>query len=130
MECTEDVRRLRQALRQTLLQYPARQVLPDENHVAAALFALAPGRAEVAAHELVHALEDDFARRALHPEHAFVAEHLGAEDVDDFAQELDDEIEIFMPMIRIASVDFESKSLGSDVTLKIAVEGNEDYKEG
>ena len=50
--------------------------------------------------------------------------------VNDFAQELDDEIEIFMPQIRIASVDFESKSLGSDVTLKIVVEGNEDYKEG
>ena len=60
--------------------------MPDEDHAAATLFALAPVRTHIAAHELVHALKDDFARRALHPEHSLVAEHLGAVDVDDVAQ--------------------------------------------
>lgn len=37
---------------------------------------------------LVHALEDDLAAGALHVKHALVAQHLGAVDIDDGAQEV------------------------------------------
>ena len=65
-----------------------RQVNTNEHHLADALFAFSPIWAEVAAHQLVHALEDHFLFGALHIEHAFVAQHLGAVDVDDGAQEI------------------------------------------
>ena len=48
----------------------------------------APARAEVAAHELVHALEDHLALGALHMQHALVAQHPGAVDIDDRAEEV------------------------------------------
>ena len=49
---------------------------------------LAPTGAQVAAHELVHALEDDLALGAHHVQHALVAQHARAVDVDDGAQEV------------------------------------------
>lgn len=64
------------------------QVNANEHHLADALFALGPIRAQVAAHQLVHALEDHLLFGALHIQHAFVAQHLGAVDVDDGAQEV------------------------------------------
>src|SRR5690606_32676523 len=70
-----------EALVQALLQDVARQVDADEDHAADAWFALGPLGAQVAAHELVHALEDHLARRALHVKHALVAQHARAVDV-------------------------------------------------
>lgn len=64
------------------------QVNTNEHHLADALFTLSPIGAEVAAHQLVHTLEDHLLFGALHIEHAFVAQHLGAVDVDDGAQEI------------------------------------------
>ena len=65
-----------------------RQVNTNEHHLADALFTLGPIGAEVAAHQLVHTLEDHLLFGALHIEHAFVAQHLGAVDVDDGAKEV------------------------------------------
>ena len=64
------------------------QVDADEDHLAALLFAGRPLRAEVAAHQLVHALEDHLAVAALHVQHALVAQHLRAVDLHDRAQEV------------------------------------------
>ncbi len=64
------------------------QVNTNEHHLADALFTLSPIGAEVAAHQLVHTLEDHLLFGALHIEHAFVAQHLGAVDVDDGAKEV------------------------------------------
>ena len=69
-------------------QYVLRQVDTNEHHLADALFAFSPIGPEVAAHQLVHALEDHLLFGALHIQHAFVAQHLGAVDVDDGAQEI------------------------------------------
>ena len=38
--------------------------------------------------ELVHALEDDLALHVLHPQHALVAQHLRAVDIDDGTQKV------------------------------------------
>ena len=65
-----------------------RQVNTNEHHLADALFAFGPIWPEVAAHQLVHTLEDHLLFSALHIQHAFVAQHLGAVDVDDGAQEI------------------------------------------
>ncbi len=73
---------------QTLGQDVARQVDADEDHLADARFASLPFGPQVAAHELVHALEDDLALGALHPQHALVAQHARAVDVDDGAQKI------------------------------------------
>ena len=43
---------------------------------------------EVAAHQLVHALEDHLAVGALHVQHALVAQHLRPVDLDDGAEEV------------------------------------------
>ena len=64
------------------------QINANEHHLADALFAFGPIRPEVAAHQLVHALEDHLLLGALHIQHAFVAQHLGAIDVDDGAQKV------------------------------------------
>ena len=77
-----------QRLFHTLQQDVLRQVNSDKYHLAATLFIRAPGGAEVAAHELVYALEDDLAIRALHKQHPFIAQHAGAIDVDDGAQKI------------------------------------------
>ncbi len=65
-----------------------RQVDANEHHLADALFPFSPIWPEVAAHQLVHALEDHLLFGTLHIQHAFVAQHLGAVDVDDGAQEI------------------------------------------
>ena len=65
-----------------------RQVDTNEHHLADALFALSPIWPEVAAHQLVHALEDHLLFSALHIEHTFVAQHLGSVNVDDGTQEI------------------------------------------
>ncbi len=78
----------RQALLQALPEDVLGQVDADEHHLALALLALGPLRPQVAAHELVHALEDDLALGALHVQHALVAQHAGAVDVDDGTQEV------------------------------------------
>ena len=64
------------------------QVNSDEDHFADALFAFSPIGAQITPHQLVHALENHLFLSALHIEHAFVAQHLGAIDVDDGAQEI------------------------------------------
>ena len=64
------------------------QVDTNEHHLADALFAFGPIGAQIAAHQLVYALEDHLLVGALHIEHAFVAQHLGAVDVDDCAKEV------------------------------------------
>ena len=77
-----------QALLQALQQDVLGQVDADEDHLAALLLARRPLRAQVAAHQLVHALEDDLALAALHVQHALVAQHLRAVDLHDGAQEV------------------------------------------
>ena len=64
------------------------QINADEHHLADALFALTPIGAQIAAHQLVHALENHLFLGTFHVEHAFVAQHLGAIDVDDGTQEI------------------------------------------
>src|SRR5664280_1537725 len=76
------------ALLQALLEDLFRQVDADEHHLAGLLFPCRPLRPEIAAHQLVHALEDDLAVGSLHIEHALVAEQLRAIDLDDRAQEV------------------------------------------
>ena len=80
--------RLNQGLFETLEQDVFGQIDANEHHFADAFFVFAPLWAEVAAHELVHALKDDFALGAAHVEHAFVAQHLGAINVDHCTQEV------------------------------------------
>ncbi len=77
-----------QSLIQALYQYVARQINADEHHFAHALFARGPGRAEVAAHELVHALENHLALGAIHVEYTFVTQHARPIDLHDGAQKI------------------------------------------
>src|SRR5664279_5676196 len=63
-----------EALLEALLQDVLGQVDADEDHLAALLLARHPLRAEIAAHELVHALEDDLAIGSLHVQDALVAQ--------------------------------------------------------
>ena len=77
-----------QALIQSLDEHVARQVPADEDHLALLLLAGHPLGSQVAAHELVHALEDDAAVMALHEQHTLVAQHLGAVDLHDGAEEV------------------------------------------
>ena len=72
----------------TLDQDVLGQINTDEHHLADALFAFGPIRAQIAAHQLMHALEDHFLFGALHIEHTFVAQHLGAVDIDDGTKEV------------------------------------------
>ena len=64
------------------------QINADEHHLAHALFAFSPIGPEVAAHQLMHTLKNHLLLGALHIEHAFVAQHLGAVDIDDGAQKV------------------------------------------
>jgi len=73
---------------QACLEQLLGQVDPDEHHLADARLALAPDRADIAAHHLVHALEHDLLFHGLDIEHAFVAQHVGAVDLDHRAQEV------------------------------------------
>ena len=69
-------------------QYVARQVNANKYHFAPAHFFGRPLRPQVAAHQLVHALENHFAVGALHVQHALVAQHARAVDIDDGPQEI------------------------------------------
>ena len=64
------------------------QIDTDEYHFAHSLLILVPRLTQIAAHELVHALKNHFALGAAHVQHAFVAQHLGAIDVDDGTQKV------------------------------------------
>ena len=64
------------------------QVDADKDHTAFALLVASPFGAQIAAHELVHTLEDNLAGRSLHVKNALVAQHFGAVDIDDGAQEI------------------------------------------
>ncbi|MEY2790389.1 MAG: hypothetical protein RL295_553 [Pseudomonadota bacterium] len=72
----------------TLNQDVFGQINTDEHHLAHTLFAGRPIGTEVTAHQLVHALQDHLLLGALHIEHAFVAQHLGAINVDDGTQKI------------------------------------------
>ena len=65
-----------------------RQINANEYHFAARLLVLAPCRSQIAAHQLVYALEDDFALRALHVQNAFVAQHARPVNIDDGTQKV------------------------------------------
>ena len=77
-----------QALFQALQENIFGQFDADEHHFAHSLFTNGPFGAQIAAHELVHPLENDFAVSTFHVEHTLVAQHLGAIDVDDSTQKV------------------------------------------
>ena len=58
------------------------------SHLALLFLGGHPLGPQIAAHELVHALEDDLAIAAFHEQHTLVAQHLGPVDLDDGAQEI------------------------------------------
>src|SRR5258706_3461894 len=74
---------LGEALLETGDEEVLRQLLADEDQDRPLLVGLRPRLADVAAHHHVHALEDDPARVALHPQHALVAQEIRAVDLDD-----------------------------------------------
>lgn len=91
MGCTQVSERsaaLCQALVQALHQNVAWQVNANEYHLADAGFVGFPQRPQVAAHQLMHALEDDLALGASHVQHALVAQHARTIDVDDGTQKI------------------------------------------
>ena len=91
MGCTQVSERsaaLCQALVQTLHQNVARQVNADEYHLADAGFVGFPQRPQVAAHQLMHPLEDDLALGASHVQHTLVAQHAWAVHIDDGTQKV------------------------------------------
>ena len=81
-----------QTLRQALIQPGLEQVLgqfnADEDHFADFGLACSPFGAQVAAHELVHTLEDDLAVHARNVQHTLVAQHARAVDLHHRAQEV------------------------------------------
>ena len=77
-----------QALLQALHENIFRQIDTDEDHFAGFLLTLSPSRAKVAAHQLVYALKDHLALSAFHIQHAFVAQHARALDIDNRTQEI------------------------------------------
>ncbi len=62
--------------------------MTDENDLVAASLVFSPRGAQVAAHRLVNSLKNDFARCALHPEYAFVAQHPGPIYLDQVADKV------------------------------------------
>ncbi|ABA50312.1 hypothetical protein BURPS1710b_0388 [Burkholderia pseudomallei 1710b] len=66
----------------------ARQVDADEHHLVGLLLGRQPLRGEIAAHHLMHALEHDLAVDALHVQHALVAQHPLAVDLQNAAEEI------------------------------------------
>src|SRR5690606_10585665 len=64
-----------------------RQVLADKDDFGAARLIFTPGGADIAAHGLVHTLENDFSVSAVHPQDAFIAQHARAVNLDQAAQE-------------------------------------------
>src|SRR5574344_2064801 len=77
-----------QALIEALAQDGLGQVDANEHHAAFAAFVRCPLWPQVAAHELVYALENHLALGALHIENALVAQHARAVDVDDGTQKI------------------------------------------
>lgn len=75
------------ALCQAIDEHVFGQVLADENDLAAARFVSRPRRTEIAAHGLMYPLENHFARCALQPQHAFVAQHARSVDLNQAANE-------------------------------------------
>ena len=91
MGCTQVSERsaaLCQALVQALHQNVAWQVNANEYHLADAGFVGFPQRPQVAAHQLMHALEDDLALGANHVQHTLVAQHARAVHIDDGTQKV------------------------------------------
>ena len=91
MGCTQVSERsaaLCQALVQALHQNVAWQVNANEYHLAEAGFVGFPQRPQVAAHQLMHALEDDLALGASHVQHTLVAQHAWAVHIDDGTQKV------------------------------------------
>lgn len=86
--CVIEHYRSDQALVQALAQDVLGQINANEHHLALALFVSAPLRAQIAAHQLVHALENHLAAGALHIQNTLVAQHLRAIDIDDSAQKV------------------------------------------
>jgi hypothetical protein len=77
-----------QALFQALQQDVFGQIDANEHHLAHFGFAIGPHGAQIAAHELVHALKNDLALGALHVQHTLVTQHAGTVNVDDGAQKV------------------------------------------
>jgi hypothetical protein len=77
-----------QALFQALQKNIFGQFNADEHHFAHPVLISPPLGSQVAAHELVHTLKDDFAIGAFHVEHPFVAQHARAIHIDHGAQEI------------------------------------------
>ncbi len=73
---------------QTLHQDVFWQVNTNENHFALTHLFCAPLGPEVAAHQLVHALENHFSIGAAQVQNAFVTQHAGAIHVDNGPQEI------------------------------------------
>ena len=77
-----------QALFQALDENFSWQLDADEHHFAVSHLIRGPGRPQIAAHELVHTLEDDLALGAFHVEYTLVAQHARAVNIDDGPQEV------------------------------------------
>src|ERR1700752_2912149 len=77
-----------ETLLESLSEDVLRQIDADEHHFANFWLVFGPFGPKVAPHELVHALEDDLPVSAVHVEHALVAQHARAVDLDDGAKEI------------------------------------------
>ena len=75
-------------LLQALHENISGQIDADEYHFAHSLLILVPRLTQIAAHELVHALENHFAFGAFHVQDAFVTQHARSVNIDDSAQEI------------------------------------------
>ena len=64
------------------------QIDPDKYHFVGPLLVGPPGRTQIASHELVNALKNDFTVGTLHVQNTLVPKHSGAVDVDDGTQEI------------------------------------------
>ena len=81
-------RKLHQCLLHALQQDVFGQVNANKHQFAVLDLVRRPGRPQIAAHELVHALENHLALGAQHVQHALVAQHARAVDIDDGAEKV------------------------------------------
>jgi hypothetical protein len=102
-----------QALFQALQKNIFGQFNADEHHFAHPGLIRGPLGPQIAAHELVHTLKNDFSVGALHVQHPFVAQHAGAIDIDHGTQE------IFKLGGIKGAIGFENKTL--DIVIMVVV---------
>ena len=77
-----------QALFKSLQQDVLGQVDANEHHLAHFRLACSPQGSQIAAHELVNALENDLTLGTLHVQNALVTEHARTVNVHDSAQKV------------------------------------------